>query len=84
MNRCVCCGEEIPEGRMVCPGCEKTTESAWKKYRENEKAKYEGTIVRGGYETERWCGDLMAVVRWVETQMQREENSGCEARIHRL
>ncbi len=22
-NRCVCCGEIIPEGRMVCPNCEK-------------------------------------------------------------
>lgn len=21
-NRCVCCGEIIPEGRMVCPMCE--------------------------------------------------------------
>lgn len=21
-NYCVCCGEEIPEGRMVCPLCE--------------------------------------------------------------
>lgn len=21
-NRCVCCGEEIPEGRMVCHRCE--------------------------------------------------------------
>ena len=21
-NRCVCCGEIIPEGRMVCPACE--------------------------------------------------------------
>lgn len=21
-NYCVCCGEEIPEGRMVCPSCE--------------------------------------------------------------
>lgn len=21
-NRCVCCGEVIPEGRMVCPNCE--------------------------------------------------------------
>ena len=20
---CVCCGEEIPEGRMICPICEK-------------------------------------------------------------
>ena len=21
-NVCVCCGEEVPEGRMVCPSCE--------------------------------------------------------------
>lgn len=21
-NRCVCCGQIIPEGRMVCPQCE--------------------------------------------------------------
>lgn len=21
-NRCVCCGEIIPEGRQVCPSCE--------------------------------------------------------------
>lgn len=21
-ERCVCCGEIIPEGRQVCPGCE--------------------------------------------------------------
>lgn len=21
-NRCVCCGEVVPEGRMVCPVCE--------------------------------------------------------------
>ena len=27
-DRCVCCGEIIPEGRMVCPQCEyKTKES---------------------------------------------------------
>ena len=23
INRCVCCGTEIPEGRQVCPSCEK-------------------------------------------------------------
>lgn len=22
-DRCVCCGEVVPEGRMVCPNCEK-------------------------------------------------------------
>lgn len=21
-DRCICCGEVIPEGRMVCPNCE--------------------------------------------------------------
>ena len=21
-DRCVCCGEIVPEGRQVCPGCE--------------------------------------------------------------
>lgn len=23
-NRCICCGEIIPEGRMVCPICERS------------------------------------------------------------
>lgn len=23
---CICCGEPIPEGRMVCPKCEKEVE----------------------------------------------------------
>lgn len=22
-DRCVCCGEIVPEGRMVCPQCER-------------------------------------------------------------
>ena len=26
VNRCVCCGEIIPEGRQVCPNCEGTCE----------------------------------------------------------
>ena len=25
-ERCVCCGAVIPEGRMVCPKCEKEAE----------------------------------------------------------
>ena len=24
-DTCVCCGAEVPEGRMVCPQCEVTT-----------------------------------------------------------
>lgn len=26
-NRCVCCGASIPEGRQICPECEKGRES---------------------------------------------------------
>lgn len=25
-DRCICCGDIVPEGRMVCPGCEKKAE----------------------------------------------------------
>ena len=24
-ERCVCCGEIIPEGKQICPSCQKTT-----------------------------------------------------------
>ena len=35
MNNCVCCGEpDIPEGRMVCPNCER-------KYGEKRREKLE-------------------------------------------
>ena len=89
MNRCVCCGEEITEGMMVCPWCEKSAEAAeraWKTRLAMEQAapKYEGLIMQGWRVAERWCGELMAVVRWVETQMQKDEYAGCEAKIHRL
>ena len=26
IDTCVCCGEYVPEGRMVCPLCESKTE----------------------------------------------------------
>ena len=29
-ERCICCGEIIPEGRQVCPNCER-------KYQKNEE-----------------------------------------------
>lgn len=28
-DRCICCGEIIPEGRMICPQCEGGTEKGW-------------------------------------------------------
>ena len=33
IDNCVCCGEYVPEGRMVCPACEK-------KYGEKEGEDY--------------------------------------------
>lgn len=31
-NTCVCCGEIIPEGRQVCPKCEKGVKENGKIY----------------------------------------------------
>lgn len=28
-DRCVCCGDVIPEGRMVCPACEQKGKRWW-------------------------------------------------------
>ena len=33
-DRCVCCGEIIPEGRMVCPMCENQPIEKWDSSRE--------------------------------------------------
>jgi len=29
-DTCVCCGQTVPEGRMVCPECEIETEGRYK------------------------------------------------------
>ena len=88
-NRCVCCGEQVPEGLMVCRKCEKKAEEAWMEAQFRsaldgtvpEEPQYRGVILQHGIEKEEWTGDLMAVVRWVEWQMQMEEYTGCEARV---
>lgn len=40
-ERCVCCGRAIPEGRMVCPICEKQYKNQqrneWKSEKSNRK-----------------------------------------------
>jgi len=41
---CVCCGEEIPEGRQVCPQCEKEAKR-WRIPKE--------FLVEGGNENDR-------------------------------
>ncbi|MBO5339850.1 MAG: hypothetical protein J6A62_02485 [Oscillospiraceae bacterium] len=38
-DRCVCCGAVIPEGRMVCPGCEQA---------QTRKAEYAHTAEMSG------------------------------------
>ena len=38
-NRCVCCGEIIPEGRQVCPECEKGHGPEPKQERKERKKK---------------------------------------------
>ena len=39
-DRCVCCGEIIPEGRQVCPDCEDRAEDEQKRRCENENNSY--------------------------------------------
>ena len=41
-NYCVCCGKEIPEGRMVCASCEKRDAfNSKKKKSDEDPAAYE-------------------------------------------
>lgn len=35
-NRCVCCGDIIPEGRQVCVNCEYEANNKLKEVKENE------------------------------------------------
>lgn len=42
-ERCICCGEPIPEGRQICPRCEEKA----------EQGKIKGRIVRPSPEPEK-------------------------------
>lgn len=37
-NRCICCGEIIPEGRQVCPKCENAKPKNWTEMKDVRKA----------------------------------------------
>ncbi len=37
VDRCVCCGEMIPEGRMICLDCEKNPTMIARKNKERDK-----------------------------------------------
>lgn len=38
IERCICCGEIIPEGRQVCPSCEAAAKEATTDGKENPRA----------------------------------------------
>ena len=40
-NRCVCCGEIIPEGRMICWNCEHNSDN---KYDTEEKVEEDSNV----------------------------------------
>ena len=42
---CVCCGEEIPEGRMICPGCEIKMKETF-----GEDQDFEDFVLEGEYD----------------------------------
>ena len=49
-NRCVCCGEVIPEGRQVCPGCETAEEpKPWKRLWTAPDGTYKGRCDHCGF-----------------------------------
>ena len=51
VDRCVCCGEIIPEGRMVCPNCEIKGVTPLTKHDASEQAYKNG--YSAGYEAGR-------------------------------
>lgn len=51
-DKCVCCGEYVPEGRQVCKSCETVHGAEWIKNNLHQNSKVE--VVSGyEYETER-------------------------------
>ena len=71
-DRCVCCGEIIPEGNHVCPNC-----------RENHiQQLYSGTAKKAGEEIGRMTGTINEVANWAE--MEIRSNGSVEINIRRL
>ena len=71
-DRCVCCGEIIPEGNHVCPNC-----------RENYSQQlYSGTVKKAGEEIGRITGTITEVANWAE--MKIRSNGSVEINIRRI
>ena len=59
-NRCVCCGEVIPEGRQCCRECVD-------KYMENErKARYTAVALKKDGTQEESSGTLAEMTKWAD------------------
>lgn len=71
-DRCICCGEIIPEGNHVCPNC-----------RENHRQQlYSGTAKKDGEEIGRMTGTINEVANWAE--MEIRSNGSVEINIRRI
>lgn len=58
-ERCVICGEEIPEGRMVCPICEG-----------KKVPLYIGTVKVDGKEVRSEIGTIQQLAIWAENNIR--------------
>ena len=45
-NRCICCGEEIPEGLMICPACQKKSEIKYNTTKQNDPERKEDRFTK--------------------------------------
>lgn len=55
VDRCVCCGEIVPEGRMVCPNCMVTVkQDSFQAYENGYRSGYEAGRRSVGRKSGRW------------------------------
>lgn len=72
-DRCLCCGEIIPEGTHICPMCQR--------YGYHELL-YIGTVKKDGREIGSMTGIITEVANWAE--MEIRSNGNCEINIRRV
>lgn len=59
---CPCCGATIPEGRIICPGCET---SSIRTYNEYNKMIADGTFIEEFYGVKlKWYQKLLLKIIW--------------------
>lgn len=72
-NRCVCCGDIIPEGRQICPYCESPDI-----YIAVAKTKEKSYTVRGSIrQCAGWCDAIIRQIGGaIEINIRREKDGG--------